>query len=346
MNKVPLPGSERPEPPGTRVGKPSPDERISVYIVLRPRSSKGERFPQRPANRRLSREELATLHGADPQDVAKIEAFATESNLLVDEVHPAKRTIDLSGRTADFSKAFQVDLAQYESEGKRFLGHAGHTYVPAELVSLIQGVFGLDNRPLVRSSTSGPSSSPALHLSDVTAAYNFPTGGDGSGETIAILTFDSGYSEDDLKVFFAFQGTSVPTHKDVSIDGAVNNHLPKGEVGMDIQIAGGVAPGAQIVIYFFQQTNSSLLHAVQTAVADRPSVISMSFGVTEGLFSSITEAEERTIDQVFQNAADLSITVLSATGDQGGTDGSIFGTPHVEFPASSPNVTACGGSIL
>jgi hypothetical protein len=127
MNKVPLPGSERPEPPGSKIGALAADERFSVSVVLRPRSGKGERFPVRPANQRLTQEEFVAMLGADPQDFAKIQAFATKINLAVVGIYPDRRTVDLSRTTADFGKAFQVDLAFYKFAGEMFRGHDGAT---------------------------------------------------------------------------------------------------------------------------------------------------------------------------------------------------------------------------
>ena len=45
----------------------------------------------------LSREEFEAERGADPEDIAAIEAFAQEHNLTVVETSLAKRTIRLAG---------------------------------------------------------------------------------------------------------------------------------------------------------------------------------------------------------------------------------------------------------
>ncbi len=350
MVTVPLPGSERQEPPGSRIGVPSPDERFSISVVLRPGSSKGERFPRRLANQRLSHEEFAAVHGADSQDVARIEAFAAENNLSVEGVYPARRTVDLSATTADFGKAFQVELALYEYKGKTFRGYAGPTYVPAELVPLIQGIFGLDDRPAGR--PQGPATNPAgNNLLDVAKAYHFPTGVDCTGTTIGIIELEGGYEPVDLSTFWQQDlglGT-FPTVVDVSIDGTGNNpgqdDIADKEATFDIEIVGGIAPGAKIVVYFTRGTVAGQLHAIQTAVGDinnAPSIISMSFGQME---DDLSPNDKLTIDQVFQDAAALSITLFCSTGDNGSIDRQSSGQ-HVEFPASSPNVTACGGSTL
>jgi kumamolisin len=42
----------------------------------------------------------------------------------------------------------------------------------------------------------------------------------------------------------------------------------------------------------------------------------------------------------------MGVTVCVAAGDDGSTDGVDDGLNHVDFPASSPNVLACGGTEL
>jgi kumamolisin len=51
-------------------------------------------------------------------------------------------------------------------------------------------------------------------------------------------------------------------------------------------------------------------------------------------------------DQAFQAAGALGVTVTVAAGDNGSSDGVNDGLAHVDFPASSPNVLACGGTRL
>jgi kumamolisin len=51
-------------------------------------------------------------------------------------------------------------------------------------------------------------------------------------------------------------------------------------------------------------------------------------------------------NEVFKDAAMLGVTVLAASGDDGSSDGVNDGGQHVDFPASSPFVLACGGTRL
>src|SRR5919109_5243765 len=130
---VPVPGSERTALPGARaVGAPHPKERIEVTLYVRPRIGATalkealavERLgAMMPAERRhMTHEEFAAAYGADPKDLATIEAFAQAHGLTVTEVSPAKRSVVLAGTVAAFSEAFGVSLATYEYWGESIAG--------------------------------------------------------------------------------------------------------------------------------------------------------------------------------------------------------------------------------
>ncbi|MBV9733143.1 MAG: S53 family peptidase [Verrucomicrobia bacterium] len=53
-----------------------------------------------------------------------------------------------------------------------------------------------------------------------------------------------------------------------------------------------------------------------------------------------------TFNQAFQDAGTMGKTVFVAAGDSGSSDGESDGANHVDFPASSPYVVACGGTTL
>jgi Pro-kumamolisin, activation domain len=83
-SSVPVPGSERsPVQQAQAVGPATRDERLEVTVRLRHRASVRPHVasemmaPRLPKERQyLSREDLASAHGADPQDIAKVQAFA------------------------------------------------------------------------------------------------------------------------------------------------------------------------------------------------------------------------------------------------------------------------------
>ena len=119
-----------------------------------------------------------------------------------------------------------------------------------------------------------------------------------------------------------------------------------GEVLLDIEVAGSVAPGARIVVYFAPNTDNGFQDALTTAIHDptnKPSVISISWGGPE---STWTAQAMTAMDTAAQAAAALGVSICVAAGDNGSSDGVTDGKNHVDFPASSPHMLACGGTNL
>jgi kumamolisin len=115
---------------------------------------------------------------------------------------------------------------------------------------------------------------------------------------------------------------------------------------LDIEVAGSIAPGANIAVYFAPNTDQGFIDAITDAVHDtarKASVVSISWGGAE---DSWTQQSQTAMNAAFQDAATLGVTVTVASGDNGSTDGVGDGSLHVDFPASSPYVLACGGTTL
>ena len=367
---MPVQGSERTALKGARkVGAADPKQRILVTVVVRRRPSlKGlssaveEISALRPQERKhLTHEEFAAAHGADPAELEKVEEFAHEHGLDVVEVSLEQCRLVLSGTVAAFSKAFGVSLARYKHPRGTYRGRTGPVRVPEDLAPIIEGVFGLDNRPQAKphmrlyGGKKGAAQPRAKRLSytppQIATLYDFPPGINGKGQCIAIIELGGGYRSADLKTYFQKLGISMPLVKAKSVDGGHNQPTgdpngPDGEVMLDIEVTGAVAPGAKIVVYFAPNTDAGFLDAVNTAIHDtlnKPSAVSISWGAAE---SDWTNQAMQAMDKAFQDAAALGVTVCCASGDNGSTDGVDDGRLHVDFPASSPYALACGGTRL
>jgi kumamolisin len=181
--------------------------------------------------------------------------------------------------------------------------------------------------------------------------YGFPPGADGTGETIALIELGGGYAASDLTAYFQSLNIAAPSVTSVGVDGAANAptgdaNSADGEVELDVEVAGALANGARIVAYFAPNTDQGFLDAITTVIhdtANHPSVISISWGSAE---SEWTQQAMSSMDAAFADAAMLGITVCVAAGDGGSADGVTDGKAHVDFPASSPHVLACGGTTL
>lgn len=387
QDRVEVPGSHRTAMEGAlAAGDVPPDERVEVTVRVRARPSRAadrasgptaQSLSSQPVGERryLSRDELRDLHGADPDDLAAVAAFARSAGLEVVESDEAGRRVVVAGPAARVAEAFGVRLQRFSHAGGTYRGRTGPVTVPAELGALVEGVFGLDDRPqaephfrLLAASpdVAATASVPGAGAADPARArprkassftppevahlYDFVAGADGSGQTIAIIELGGGFRTADLATYFRGLGITEPSVVAVAVDGATSApgspSGPDGEVMLDIEVAGSVAPGAAIAVYFAPNTDRGFLDAISAAVHDTarsPSIISISWGGPE---SSWTGQAMQAMDQAFQAAALVGITVLVASGDNGSGDRVGDGLAHVDFPASSPHVLGCGGTRL
>jgi kumamolisin len=354
-----------------RVGPADPDERMSASVCVRRRPDApalGDfSLPSRQRVHHLTHDEFAGAYGADPEDIARIETFAREHGLTVEESSIPRRTVVVAGTVTELSAAFAVDLGRYEAAGVSYRGREGAVHLPAGLVPIVDGVFGLDNRPQARpffrfasapatAPPGPPPGPPPFSAADVARMYNFPTAVDATGQCIGLLEFGGGYHRTDIRNYFAWlgPGNPEPSLVDVSVDYARNSPGSDSdpELVLDIDIAGAAAPGASIAVYFAPYTEQGWVDAISTAIHDAhndPSVLSISWGYTElesanGL--TWTKSAMNFISSMFHDAALLGVTVLVASGDSGSDDGVGDHRAHVDYPASDPYVTACGGTTL
>ncbi len=361
--RVALKGSSKaPFAQGTYVGPAGKHDRVTVTLRLRRKSPLASPDDSKDF-RTLGYDEFRARYGADPADVARVEAFAHAHGLDVPRVSLAQRAIDLAGTVEAMEKAFGTKLTRYTVRRQSFRIRSGELTIPADLASIVEGVFGLDNRPHVRpyfhivTHPGGGKFAPhatakAFTPLEVAALYAFPKGVDGKGQTIAILEFGGGYRVADLNKYFAKLGIKAPNVVAVSVGGAHNAPTGKpdsadGEVVLDIEVAGAVAPGAQVVMYFAPNTDDGFTNALYAAIHDnlrRPSIVSISWGSRE---KDSTVQSLKDYDAACVDAAALGITVCVAAGDHGSSDTDPPGKrANVDFPASSPHVLACGGTHL
>ena len=344
-SRLQLEGSARSAPEHDRIGAPDPESTATVTLYLR-----GPAQASPPG--RLSREEYAAAHGAAEADVDAVRRFAAAHGLTVGAVDLGRRSVQLTGRLASLAEAFGTDVQLYrDPQGNVYRGREGPLFVPAELAGVITGVFGLDDRPQSRAHFR-PRASALLQYTppQVAAAYDFPAGVAGSGECIALIELGGGFRAADLSAYFSSLNVVAPTVEAVPVDNGSNTpgtaNGPDGEVMLDIEVAGSIAPGAVIAVYFAPNTDQGFIDAVTTAVHDttrRPSVVSISWGGPESTWTGQAMTQ---MEQAFAAAAAMAVTVIAAAGDNGSTDGVTDGLQHVDFPASAPHALGCGGTSL
>ena len=363
-NYASIPGSEKQVLPGATFRGPiDPDARIEVTVRIRPRNPLPSAAEIDAAALRrdasLSHDEFDRQYGADPADIAKVEIFARGHHLAVVETSEPRRTAILAGTVKHFSSAFDVELGHYDAPNFTYRGRVGSIGIPRDLIGVVEGVFGLDDRPVAnakfrRDPEQAPRVAPAsFDPPEVARLYNFPTGVTGAGQCIGIIELGGGYRPQDLQAYFKKLNIPSPRVTAVSVPPARNSpgQDADGEVVLDIEIAGAVAPGASIAVYFASNNRGSkgFLDAITQAVHDRknnPSVISISWGGPE---EGSTPMFQSQFNATLQAAAVLGITVCVAAGDNGAADigpSNWDGLARVDYPASSPYALACGGTNL
>ncbi|MEM9762115.1 MAG: S53 family peptidase [Pseudomonadota bacterium] len=366
---APLDGSAPRTHPRAIVGRTHRDAPIDVHLHLRHRAPlplvdalAGPDFTP------LSPSEFCEAHGADPVDVAAVESFARENALSVTDVDPTTRRVSLRGQAWQIERAFGVELLHASHPQGVHRTHRGPVQLPPLLRDRVRGVFGLDDRRAVRSharrlhpdawgpisaghdATGAPAAGGAPRAFVPTAfetLYRFPEA-DASGQSIGIVELGGGYTLPTLAEYFRQIDVPMPNVTDVAINGGGNhpgqpNDL---EVYLDIEVLGALAPGADLVVYFAPGDNASFLQAVQRAIHDPEhdnSVVSISWAGPEDQW---TASEIAAMNEVMHEAAVRGVTVCVSTGDFGARaqSGAGDGYAHVEFPASSPFVLACGGT--
>ena len=344
-------GDRKPAPGASKIGDADPKETLLVSLRIRPRPDapaiNHDKLAATPHSKRkhLSRDEFAAKYGAAQSDLDAVAAFAKNQGLTVVESSIPRRTVVLSGTVAQVNQAFGVSMKRYHTSTETYRGYEGTISVPESLADTIQEVHGLDNRqvahPLFRAAVADMATTP-LTPPQVANLYKFPTT-TGTGQTIGIIEFGGGFKMSDVQAYFQnIVKLPVPTVISVGVDGATNSPGQSAdlEVILDIDTAASVAPGAKIVVYFAPNTVQGFVDAITTAVHDstnNPSVLSISWGGIESVFGSGIH----NVSTAAQEAAPLGVTIFASSGDGGSGNPAL-----VNYPASDPGISACGGVTI
>ena len=366
---VPLPSSKRALLANSRpVGPCDLDEPTNLTIRMRSKAPTADLeqfvlalYAKPLADRTyLTRADLAAKFGAQTADLDAVEHYVQRFNLKVVHRSTSERVVCVQGRLGDALKAFRANLRMYDHATGRYRGRQGEIHVPKAFDGVITAIHGFDTRKkhrlprLLRGHAGGPGGDNGVAATEFATRYNFPTesGGatlDGSGQTVAIVELGGGFNNSDLDAFFTAIDSERPNVVAVSVDRTPNGTDPTpadGEVMLDIEVAGAVAPNAQFAVYFGPNQGAGFIDTVSAAVHDaerNPSVISISWGGPED------PSEIQSFRDIFLAAAAIGVTVCAASGDHGTADldgGSWDGKIHVDHPAVDPYVLGCGGTQI
>jgi kumamolisin len=322
--KTPVPGSERSPLDRPPIGDVPGSESIDAVVTLRP--------------------------DIDAAGIDRVRQFLDEHGITIENVYERTKTLHVRGTAAAMQTAFSVKLARFFGEsGDQFRARAGAIYVPDDIAADVTAVLGLDNRntarPLNAFAPRAGATAPLTPL-QVAKAYQFPAG-DGRGQTVGIIELGGAFKQADLDAYLASLHVPSPSVTVVPVMGAVPTsdgpNGADGEVMLDVEIIAAIAPAATVRVYFGPNSTAGFLGAINQALQDGAHVISISWGMPESLWP---RQAMTAFDQTFAAALSGGCSVFAASGDAGSSDGVPGGGAHVDFPASAPHATGCGGTRL
>lgn len=304
--------------------------------------------------------------------------------------------LHVTGSADAIGKEFSVELHAYEvpasSTGKslRYMAPVGEPQIAAAVATSVHTVLGLDTRPRfaphsLRSpvrfqgkndAPNTPNAPGAWTVQDFAIYYDvnplYHKGIDGKGQNIGIVTLAS-FTPSDAFGYWHSLGLDVKANriKQIQVDGGSgppSDESGSDETTLDVQQSGGLAPGAQILVYEAPNTDQGFVDAFAAAIdSNQADTISTSWGEWEYLIGTSAIADGPIVDPVtgkktsphqayddlFIQAALQGQSMYAAAGDSGAFDAyDVFTPPEfsnllaVDDPASQRFMTAAGGTTL
>ena len=281
-------------------------------------------------------EEFGAHFGVHDNDIQAITSWLTSQGLTVEKVNKSKRAIRFSGTIGQIEKAFQTELDYYlMPNGETHVAPSREISIPSAFSGVISGIPTLNDffrkshlQEIGRYSRlkAGPkytvsTSTHYVSAGDFATIYNtaplLAQGITGAGETIAIV----GRSDillSDVQSYRQLSGLP-PNDPNFIHAGQDAGTLPgdDGESDLDVEISGGVAPGATVDFVIGTPTflvdgiTNSTEYIIENNIAD---VMSVSYGdceVNEGAGGNAFNS------QMYEQAAAQGTSIFIAAGDNG-----------------------------
>jgi kumamolisin len=335
--------------------------------------------------------------GPNESDVTRVIAELTASGLTVERT--TSTTLTATGNAATLEQAFHTSLHQFvmpaTAKHPSFTFRAAKTapVVPASIASAVRGVIGLNNSPVfsphLKSAPAKLGGSPVtrnpgsasgvdtesgeLTVKDFATLYDvnplYAKGVTGKGRTLGIVTL-ANFTPSDVFAYWSALNLKVNANRLTVINiyggpGKPSDASGSDETTLDVEQSGGIAPGANIIVYQSPNTDQGFLDAFARAVHDnKADSFSTSWGEWEffdstaggnqvtDVFSRETVSSLQALHEVLVVAALQGQTAFAAAGDCGAYDvfdevAANFSTPlSVDNPASDSAIVAAGGTTL
>jgi subtilase family serine protease len=317
----------------------------------------------------LTPKQFGAQFGISAADLAKVSGWLTAQGLTITYTAPSNSLLTVSGTVAQIQQAFGTSLHVLLSHGEQHIGNLTDPVVPASIANVVSGIAGLnDFRPTshARAQTVlAPAFTSAqgqhnhyLAPGDFQTIYDskplLSSAINGAGATIAVMG-QTNLSLPDIAAFRSASGlpAQVPTVIVASTTAPVTSGGDVQESQLDVEWAGASAPNARVV---YVTSSSGVFDALQYAITQQSApvfpILAISYGSCE---ANLSGSYASSFDALFQQANSQGQTILASSGDTGATDCDSSPTGSstmaadglaVDFPASSPSVTAIGGTMF
>ncbi|MBX5465074.1 MAG: S8/S53 family peptidase [Clostridia bacterium] len=332
---------------------------------------------------RLGVDAFLQQYAPSEADYQAVQDWLASQGFRVVETVPNRLYVKAEGTVGQAERAFQVQIQEYRLPAVRlggrtytdvlFRSNAADPAVPAALAGVVDAVSGLDDAVYFQPNVAQPAEGATVAASvpcgsqgsvdhpcyyepaQIRHGYGIDrVGADGSGTTVVVVdAFGSSTAAQDLADFSRRYGLPPAQLQVVQPFGTAN--LPPAnpnfanqqgwaaEIGLDLEWAHAVAPGARLVLVASPNNQNDLFEAVNWAVVhDAGDILSLSWGLPEAFMSPATV---RAAERIFMEAAAQGMSVQNSSGDSG--DEVIhLGYPSADWPTTSPYVTSVGGTSL
>jgi trimeric autotransporter adhesin len=321
----------------------SPQQEAALHDFLVQAQTKGS--PE--YHKWLKPQEFGALYGPSDHDISTVKAWLEKHGLVVSRITNGKTGVEFSGTAAQFRAAFNTQIHTYEINGETHHANSTDPQIPAALAPVVAGITPVNDffpQPEIKLlgealydpktheltpqwTINYPPPLLALAPGDFAVQYDlnplFEAGITGTGVTIGIIGA-SNVDPSNFANYRSFFGLPAGT-LNVIIDGLDPGPSPTrpygnwalGESTLDVEVPGGVAPGATIDLYTAADTTvqSGLLLAAQRAIDDdQASVLSMSYSDCE---QDLGTAGNQFWASLWEQAAAQGQTVFVSAGDGG-----------------------------
>lgn len=356
------------------LGPPEPEGTIELTLALAPRDPDGLAAyaaaigdpGSTDYGHALTPEAIGDRFGPTPATLERLTAGLAAAGLAIVGQAPQRTTMRVRGSIQAVEALFATHMERFQdAAGRNYLAPTMPPLVPAAFAGAVDGILGLDGDARARPAFGwqAPTGSPllpgaaaprfGLRPDQVAAAYDIAplhtAGLDGSGQTVAIVSFDA-IDDATIAAFDRELGISASKVIHVPVNGGTKPGDGSSEVALDIEVIRSVAPKARIIDFEAPNDGTSFADVIDKIVADgRARTISISWGQCDdpGIVSTATR---RADENSFRAAVAAGYTIFSATGDFAAFDCRGNHPEDVDlitdWPSGSPNVVAVGGTRL